>query len=161
MDFYDWFTLFFITSKKFIAFIHKKTDMIINKITTKNMGGLILPSLDLSFNSFKVFSIHFLILGTLVKIPGFPMPYLLHSSLMLISAAIPTSTSEPFLYGLQKVILARGCKYFSALAINFCTHEDLEQNLILVINSLKSALKFVNSSFAFGFRNHNIFFAWM
>ena len=68
---------------------------------------------------------------------------------------------SPFLSGLQKVILAWGCKYFSTLAINFCTHENLEQNLILLINSLKSALKFVDNSFAFGFRHHNILFAWM
>jgi hypothetical protein len=33
---------------------------------------------------------------------------------------------QPFFSVLQKVILAGGCKYFRTLAINFCTHEDLD-----------------------------------
>ena len=63
--------------------------------------------------------------------------------------------------GLQKVIVSGGCKYFCTLAINFCTHADLEQNLIFLLNSLKCALKFVQNSCEVWFRNYNILFAWM
>ena len=86
-------------------------------------------------------------------------PFTFHLQIFSVFKVRAAMLAEPFLSGLQKVILAWGCKYFSTLAINFCTHEDLEQNLILLINSLKSALKFVNNSFAFGFRHHNILFA--
>ena len=74
----------------------RNTDPIIDKIT-KNIGRLILLSLDLSLcldlRSFNVNWIQSLNFWTLVNIPGFPFPYLLQSSLVLISDAIPTRTS--------------------------------------------------------------------
>ena len=62
--------------------------------------------------------------------------------------------SEPFFSRLQKVFSALGWKYyimltmnFCILAIYFCTHEDLEQNPILLINSLMMCLKICEKFF--------------
>ena len=62
--------------------------------------------------------------------------------------------SEPFFSRLQKVFSALGWKYYLMLTINFCilpiyfcTHEDLEQNPIVLLNSLLMCLKICETFF--------------
>ena len=62
--------------------------------------------------------------------------------------------SEPFFSRLQKVFSALGRKYYIMLTINvcilaiyFCTHEYLEQNPILLLNSLMMCLKICEKFF--------------
>ena len=61
---------------------------------------------------------------------------------------------EPFFSRLQKVFSALGRKYYIMLTINFCilaicfcTHEYLEQNPILLLNSLMMCLKICEKFF--------------
>ena len=62
--------------------------------------------------------------------------------------------TEPFFSRLQKVFSALGRKYYIMLTINFCilaiyfgTHEYLEQNPILLLNSLMMCLKICEKFF--------------
>ena len=68
--------------------------------------------------------------------------------------AVVSWGAEPFFSRLQKVFSALGRKYYIMLTINFCilaiyfgTHEYLEQNPILLLNSLMMCLKICEKFF--------------
>ena len=83
---------------------------------------------------------------------GFGFPTTVHNFLMVrfldYCSNFAAKRTEPFFSRLQKVFSALGSKYYLMLTINFCilaiyfcTHEDLEQNPILLLNSLMICLK--------------------
>ena len=73
---------------------------------------------------------------------------------MILALAKVYESPEPFFSKLQKVFSALGRKYYIMLTKNFCilaiyfgTHEYLEPNPILLLNSLMMCLKICEKFF--------------
>ena len=114
--------------------------------------------------SFVIFTILFETVQPL-RLDGSVMSWIIHWFLMHLGSfwikcirrifpPLPALSSEPFFSRLQKVFCALGRKYyilltifFCILAIYFCTHEYLEQNPILLLNSLMMCLKICEKFF--------------